>query len=266
MTDEKFWKIQWGYYAFFAHGTSHSAGVMILFNKFPGSIIDHKKDTEGHWLMVVVEMNDKRYILICVYGYNNKATNVNFYAKISQLINEWKITFTSDKVILGGDHNIAPDSWLDRIPHRNSQPVYSDTILTLCTTTHVIDYWRTLNPTSVQYTWYNSAGNGQCSRLDYWLISCELCKAISDCEISASPLTDHRMISLNLLTSKQHQISPNIWKFNNDLLQNDGFCDQVKSLILEVVKLDMSDISKWEWFKFKAKQIAIDTGKRLSHI
>lgn len=70
------------------------------------------------------------------------------------------------------------------------------------------------------------------------------------------------MISLNLLTSKQNQTFPNIWKFNNNLLQNDGFCDQVKSLILEVEKLDMNDISKWEWFKFKAKEIAIDTGKK----
>ena len=60
--------------------------------------------------------------------------------------------------------------------------------------------------------------------------------------------------------------SPNIWKFNNDFLQNVEFCDQVKSLILEVEKLEMSDISKWEWFKFKTKQIAVDTGKKLSRI
>lgn len=117
---------------------------------------------------------------------------------------------------MGGDHNTAR---LDGVPHRNSQPVYSDTVLSLCTTTHIIDYWRTSNPTSVQYIWYNSEGNGQCSRLDYWLISCELWNDISDCKISASPLTDH-CISLNLLTSKQHMNSPNIWKFNNDFLQN----------------------------------------------
>lgn len=109
MTDEKFWKLQWGDYAFFAHGTSHSAGVMILFNRFPGSITDHKWNTEGHWLMVAVEINDKRYILICIYGYNNKAVNVNLYAKLSQLINELKTEYSLDKVILGGDHNIAPD-------------------------------------------------------------------------------------------------------------------------------------------------------------
>ncbi len=246
--------------------TWNSTFSRILFNRFPGDIIDHEKDTKGHWIMVIVEINDKQYILVCVYRYNNKATNVNFFAKLSQLINEWKTTYTSDKVILGGDHNVAPDSWLDRIPHRNFQPIYSDAILNLCTTTNLIDCWRTLNPTSTQYTWYNSAGNGQCSRLDYSLISCELCNYISDCRISASPLTDHRMISLNVLTSQQHQNPPNIWKFNNDLLQNDGFCEQVKSLILEVEKLDMSDTSKWEWFKFKAKQIAIDTGKKLSHL
>lgn len=262
MDNEKFWKNQWGDYAFFAHGTSHSAGVMILFNRFPGNIMDHKKDTEGHWLMVVVETNDKRYILICVYGFNNQAINVKLYEKLSQLIIEWKTTYDSDKVILGGDHNIAPDSWLDRIPHRNSQPVYSDTILSLFTTTYIIDYWRALNPTSVQFTWYNSAGNGQCSRLDYWLISCELCSDVSDCKISASPLTDHCMISLNLLTSKQQLHSPNIWKLNNDFLKNAEFCEQVKSLIPEVEKLDMSDISKWEWFKFKTRQIAVDTGKK----
>lgn len=71
---------------------------MILFNRFPGNIIDHKKDTEGHWLMVVMETNDKCYILICVYGFNSQVINVNFYAKLSQLINEWKITSNSDKV------------------------------------------------------------------------------------------------------------------------------------------------------------------------
>ncbi|RXN06451.1 hypothetical protein ROHU_012338 [Labeo rohita] len=35
----------------------------------------------------------------------------------------------------------------------------------------------------------------------------------------------------------------------------------VKSLVPEVEKLDMSDISKWEWFKFKTRQIAVDTVK-----
>lgn len=38
--DEKFWKQQWGDNILYSHGTSHSAGVMILFFRFVGKIID----------------------------------------------------------------------------------------------------------------------------------------------------------------------------------------------------------------------------------
>jgi len=38
------------------------------------------------------------------------------------------------------------------------------------------------------------------------------------------------------------------------------------SLIEEIKKLDMSCMNKWEWFKFKVKRLAIDTGKFLSRM
>ncbi len=72
------------------------------------------------------------------------------------------------------------------------------------------------------------------------------------------------MVTLSLSVLKKPQISPNIWKFNNDLLKNDRSYHQVLALIEEIDKLDMSNLNKWEWFKFKVKQIAIDTGKCLS--
>lgn len=71
--DTIFWKLQWGDSVYFSHGTSHSAGVRILFNRFPGNLINHKSDTDGHWLMVASEMNGINYILVSVYGYNRKA-------------------------------------------------------------------------------------------------------------------------------------------------------------------------------------------------
>ncbi len=53
---------------FFSHGTSHSAGVTILFDRFPGKVIDYSSDTDGHWSMVIVDINDEKLFLICVYG------------------------------------------------------------------------------------------------------------------------------------------------------------------------------------------------------
>ena len=41
-------------------------------------------------------------------------------------------------------------------------------------------------------------------------------------------------------------------------------CSQVRTLYQSVLSLEMSDLNKWEWFKFKLKQIAIETGKELS--
>uniref|UniRef100_A0A3B4WDT5 exodeoxyribonuclease III n=1 Tax=Seriola lalandi dorsalis TaxID=1841481 RepID=A0A3B4WDT5_SERLL len=264
LADETFWKQQWGDETFFSHGTSHSAGVMVLFSKFPGKVIEHKSDTDGHWLILVVEIHDQRYICVCVYGYNNRPKNRVMMESLGSFIKNWEIKYMTDKVVLGGDFNIAPDSWLDRIPHRGQQPEYDDILTNLCISTHTVDYWRITNPMSLKYTWTNSADNNQCSRLDYWLISQTISKDVLKCEISISPLTDHCMIKLALKIIQQPQSSETIWKFNNSLLLNDGFCKQVKILFQSVDKLDMSHMSKWEWFKFKLKHLAIETGKRIA--
>lgn len=62
------------------------------------------------------------------------------------------------------------------------------------------------------------------------------------------------------------QASENILKFNNNLLLNDRFCNQVKTLYQRVTTLDMSDLNKWEWFRFRLKHLAIDTGKKISQV
>ncbi len=63
---------------------------MVLFNRFEGSVIFHEGDTEGHWLMIAVEIHDKCYILLCIYGYNNKVANRELFEKLGKLVNEWK--------------------------------------------------------------------------------------------------------------------------------------------------------------------------------
>lgn len=120
------------------------------------------------------------------------------------------------------------------------------------------------NPTSLKYTWISSSDNTYCSRLDYWLISHTLCKDILKCEVSASPLTDthnHCMINIQGVIVQQNKKSDNIWKLNNNLLFNPGFCRRIIDLYRSVNMLEMSNLNKWEWFKFRLKQIAVDTGK-----
>lgn len=229
--DSKFWKLQWGDSVFFSHGTSHSAGVMILLNRFPGKIIDHKSDPTGYW---VTEMNGINYILLCVYGYNKRAQNKNLFSSLSKCLEEWKMLFSTDRVIIGGDFNLAPDLWLDRLPSKRHCHTFDETIVELTTKANLIDYWRMKNPTRKQFTWFNSSNNGQCSRLDYWLISDNLVNEVNRCEISASPLTDHCVIFLTLSPGGRENNKNPIWKFNNTLLEDTEFCNVVKQLVKEV--------------------------------
>ena len=175
-SEEKFWKQQWGDEIFFSHGTSHSAGVMILFHKNSGKIIEHKSGSDGHWVMVATEIHNQKMILLCVYGYNIAALNRELMLEVERMIQEWKITHMTENVIIGGDFNIAPDSWMDRFPHRGKQPLYDEVLKNLCHSLKVIDIWRLSNPTSLSYTWFNASNRNHCSRLDYWLTSQGLCK------------------------------------------------------------------------------------------
>lgn len=196
--DTKFWKQQWGDTALFSHGTSHSAGVMILLNRFSGRVINHTSDKNGHWIMVAIEFIGVNYILVCVYAYNKKAQNKTFFSSLSELLEQWKLTYTTDKVIVGGDYNLAPDLWMDRLPPKGHYCNYEEIIVDFISTGSLIDIWRMRNTNTLQYTWFNSANNGQCSRLDYWLISTNLINEVHRCEITASPLTDHCAITMSL--------------------------------------------------------------------
>lgn len=58
-----------------------------------------------------------RYILSCIYGYNDKVANREMFEKLGNLVR---------KCDNGGDFNKAPGSWLDQKPQRSSHSVYNN--------------------------------------------------------------------------------------------------------------------------------------------
>lgn len=87
---------------------------------------------------------------------------------------------------------------------------------------------------------------------------------VSKCDVSASPLTDHCPLFV-LCTNFSPNLKP-IWKFNNSLLENADFCREIKQLIKETLALDMSSLSKWEWFTFSVRQVVIKSCKYSSRL
>lgn len=83
-----------------------------------------------------------------------------------------------------------------------------------------------------------------------WLMSTNLINKVLKCEISASPLTDHCAISMSLQPGGVKHIPNYLWKLHSSLLDNEEFCNETKKNLLNKINLlEMSPLSKWEWFK-----------------
>ncbi len=64
-----FWKSRWGDELFSSFGSNFSAGVLTLKHKFRGKIIETISDPEGHFLFLLVTLNDLFFVLDNIYGF-----------------------------------------------------------------------------------------------------------------------------------------------------------------------------------------------------
>uniref|UniRef100_A0A3P9LQN6 exodeoxyribonuclease III n=1 Tax=Oryzias latipes TaxID=8090 RepID=A0A3P9LQN6_ORYLA len=189
--DLDFWKSQWGN-IYLSHGSPRSAG---------GAISLHHFD-EGHWLMVNIEVDDTKYILVYIYGFNNRTKNQKFLTNINHKIINWKQMFAADKVIVAGDFNVVPDENPDRHPTQHNSPRFNKIISEFSNSLDLIDIWRRQNPNKLQYTWNNSQ-HSQRSRIDYWLVTSNLTSSTLNSFIKGRHIHHHTRLILDILDYNQ---------------------------------------------------------------
>lgn len=85
-TDVSFWRNQWGRQIWFSFGNNKSAGVAILQGQFKGKVIKQAADTEGHWIMLLIEVDQSHFLIINTYGYNNKQHNKQLFLTLEEKI------------------------------------------------------------------------------------------------------------------------------------------------------------------------------------
>lgn len=203
----------------FSHGSNWSAGVAICMNKCPGKITTHKADVDGHWLAVVLHLDDIFLILVNIYGYNARTQNKELLETVSNVINGLKTNYPTEFILIGGDFNMTPDEYMDRQPSKCNISHINNIIHNFCLSNLLIDIWRNLNPKSRHFSWFKPNATSM-SRFDYWLSSDTLSNHVTKCSISGAPLTDHCMINLALEQKDKFGITKGYWKFNADLLNH----------------------------------------------
>ena len=106
--------------------------------------------------------------------------------------------FSHDNIIFGGDFNCAlsPKDKLGGTPITRKASVIKE-IENLSESHNLRDIWRTLNPDLSRFTWRNKSLKIQC-RLDFFLISDDLCNLTKKCEILPGPESDHSAVSIHI--------------------------------------------------------------------
>ena len=100
------------------------------------------------------------------------------------------------------------------------------------------DIWRSEHENELKYTWMkkdNRALPPKCARLDFFLVSSSLTPYVTNTNIKHAILTDHSIVSLNIDFS-HFQRGRGFFKYNNSLLKDEQYVEQIKCLIKEVTK------------------------------
>lgn len=225
--DEKFWINQWGDKIIFDHGTNKSAGLAILFFNSPGKLLTSKSSKTGHWLMCVLDLNEHHIILVNIYGFNSPGLNKLLLSEISESIEDLKLSYPLANIIVGGDFNMVYDEKLDRHPPRSQHSSSNSNLTEFCGSFNLLDPWRFNYPNIKQYSWFKPNDTTK-SRIDFWLISASMSNLVSECSMSAAPLTDHAVIKLSFNPGFSKG-KKGYWKFNSSLLKNKEFENGIRS-------------------------------------
>ena len=114
---EAFWRTEWGGDIFFAHGSKHSRGVMILFKpSLCKEVTNVMRDKNGRFLIVNTTIGDDEFCFVNIYAPNDQTQQIAFFKKMTVSIRECQ----ADKILIGGDFN-CPMSALDKFGGKDVQ-------------------------------------------------------------------------------------------------------------------------------------------------
>lgn len=222
---------QWGCDCVIAGHDSGSRGVAILFkNNFDYKIHNVVRDVEGRYILIDIEMLQKRITLANVYA-PSSGDHPEFFDKLKNEI----VALDNELIIVGGDWNIALNPKIDTNHPSNVYRVRSrEKIIEFMDEYDMIDIYRTLHSDTRKYSWRRFNGT-QRSRLDFFLISEQLGLDVAGADIVPGYCSDHSLVYISFETNIVKRNRPH-WKFNNSLLRDKVFADLVKETILDVKK------------------------------
>ena len=235
-------------------------GTIILCNFSNIKVLSEFNDADGRVQVLDVDFFGNRFHLVNTYFRNSN----DIYLQESFITNLYPYIASNYPVIWCGDHNIAINAPIDRLPAKTTQDYCSNYIQELTDYFSLIDVCRALHPNGRFYTW---RGPKSCSRIDRVLVSSIF--SVLFYEQIDMLVTDHDLVIGHLQYTSHFKWGKGKWKNNCSLYDTDGFMEELKDFwckeSFEVCK--RSNLLKW-WAntKYQFKIFAIKRGRELSQV
>ena len=224
---------EWGYEVIFNSFNSNSRGIAVLLNNsFEYKIFHTYKDCNGNSLLLDMQIDEHRLTLAVIYGPNKD--DPSFFETLQRNL----VRMGNKNIIVTGDFNILLNPLVDGKNYKNiNNPNARNKLLKMISDLNLYDIYRDENPLSTHFTWKRKLKSGgvQMGRLDYFLVSEELTNFSRDEKIIYGYRSDHSAIVISLVFNEIVR-SKTFWKFNNSLLNNSDFINEIKQVISKVKK------------------------------
>ena len=243
--DDKFienYKHLWEGTIFYNNYKNNRRGVAILISKdCPYTFTFDSCDNEGRILKLASNIENNTYYFINIYAPNKIEEKIIFLKHLEIFVN-------NENYIIAGDFNEILDPHLDiGIQNKTFNLESSNALNNFKNRYDLIDIWRYRNRGKREYTRSQTVQNVlKQSRIDLILISKNVLHYVVNPYISYTTFSDHNFVCINIDFSNIER-GQGIWIFNNNLLQDENFCDAVINIINNACQCPLFESEPLVW-------------------
>ena len=268
---EKIWSDKFNGNLFFPHGKTNSCGVLVgICGDINYSVKKKLSDSSGRILVLDVTINGTDYLLINLYKRSTETEQSNILESLSKISKDFQ-DITEKNIIFAGDFNLFFDQKLESA---GGNPILKklavSKLIELKESLNLCDIWRIRNPKSKAFTFRQRHFSGILQRrLDYLFISNNMQESVKNVKILNALSTDHSPLFCSFLNLTNISRGRGLWKFNNSLISNTIFVDEMKTLIQKLIfrfenDTYLTDQAKWEFLKYEIRKSRINFSKKLA--
>ena len=236
-----------------ANNLDQGSGILVFIKKTE-EVIEKNILFNGRLLHIKIKNTASSEIMNFFSFYGKSNVNKNYAENIVEKINNTIENGKLENIILCGDLNFVT-SIKDRNTNTFTQTdkIYKEIWVNIQLKHNLLDAFRKLYPKRRLYTFHQTGGTSK-SRIDRIYLSADISGRVQKMTFENSKESDHKIVRLTL--GKNVKFGPGTWIFNNTLLKDTIFVEEIRQIIHSYTRNNPFPKLKiaWDFLQMEIKQ------------